>query len=564
MTVKRKILKIAGRGLAWAGVCALAGAANLHAQSGPIEATQATTAIKAEVTGRFRIEGILVNAVTGEPVRRATVSALAEEDSHAVASVVTDGEGRFSLDRLAAAKYQLTASKRGFRTAFYDEHQEFSTAIVTGADQDTSHLNFRITPGSILRGVVTDDGGDAVEGARVMLFQRSRRGGDGERTQQVDAAVTDDAGSYEFPSLAAGEYLLAVVAEPWYATHNARTGAPGQQTNESAAALDVAYPVTYYDSTTEEASATPIVLTGGSQEEANINLHAVPALRLSIAVSRRADGSPARPELQKTVFGTVVQSESGGFIDSMKTGTVEMTGVAPGQYQLLQGDPVRVVDLDLSASQPVDPNAGNPASTVAGTLRMASGLPVENGVTLTLAREDGGRGQTEFATPALGGRFKFDNVPAGVWSLLAEGGAKAVAVVDVSVGGVRRLGNVITVRDRSVDAIVTLSEGNTRIEGFARKDGKGLAGAMVVLAPADRANWQALTRRDQSDSDGSFALRDVAPGKYTIFAIEDGWGLDWARPEAMARYLPGGTAVTLTDKSGALVRLTTPVAVQTR
>jgi hypothetical protein len=195
---------------------------------------------------------------------------------------------------------------------------------------------------------------------------------------------------------------------------------------------------------------------------------------------------------------------------------------------------------------------------------MASGLPVENGVTLTLAREDGGRGQTEFATPALGGRFKFDNVPAGVWSLLAEGGAKAVAVVDVSVGGVRRLGNVITVRDRSVDAIVTLSEGNTRIEGFARKDGKGLAGAMVVLAPADRANWQALTRRDQSDSDGSFALRDVAPGKYTIFAIEDGWGLDWARPEAMARYLPGGTAVTLTDKSGALVRLTTPVAVQTR
>ena len=391
--------------LVWVGLCALAGATNLHAQSAPGNATRASARISGTAAGSFRIEGILVNAVTGEPVRRATVSVLAENDSHAVESVVTDSEGRFALERLAAAKYQLTASKRGFRAAFYDEHQEFSTAIVTGADQDTSHLNFRITPGSILRGVVTDDGGDAVEGARVMLFQRSRQGGDGERTQQTDTAVTDDTGSYEFPNLAAGEYLLAVVAEPWYAVHSAQTGTTGQQTNESAAALDVAYPVTYFDSTTEEASATPIVLAGGSQEEANINLHAVPALRLSIAAPRREQGVP---ELQKMVFGTVVQSGSGGFI---APGTAEMTGLAPGQYQLLQGDPPRVVDLDLSSSQQVDPNAGNPASTVAGTLRMISGLPVPNGVTLTLDRLDGGRGQNEFVTPALGSRFKFDNVP---------------------------------------------------------------------------------------------------------------------------------------------------------
>ena len=32
-----------------------------------------------------------------------------------------------------------------------------------------------------------------------------------------------------------------------------------------------------------------------------------------------------------------------------------------------------------------------------------------------------------------------------------------------------------------------------------------------------------LIRRDQSDSDGSFALRDVVPGQYTVVAIQDGW-----------------------------------------
>jgi hypothetical protein len=86
----------------------------------------------------------------------------------------------------------------------------------------------------------------------------------------------------------------------------------------------------------------------------------------------------------------------------------------------------------------------------------------------------------------------------------------------------------------------------------------------VVLAPRDPAAWQSLLRRDQTDSDGSFALRDVAPGQYTVIAVEDGWSLDWSRPDVMARFLPRGTAVTVTDKSGSLTRLSSPVAVQVR
>ena len=64
--------------------------------------------------------------------------------------------------------------------------------------------------------------------------------------------------------------------------------------------FDVVYPVTYFDSTTDEASATPIILAGGSHQEANLSLYAVPALRLSFAMPPRPDGSLARPELQQT------------------------------------------------------------------------------------------------------------------------------------------------------------------------------------------------------------------------------------------------------------------------
>jgi len=86
----------------------------------------------------------------------------------------------------------------------------------------------------------------------------------------------------------------------------------------------------------------------------------------------------------------------------------------------------------------------------------------------------------------------------------------------------------------------------------------------VVLVPRELTALPALARRDQSDSDGSFSLRDVAPGQYTLVAIEDGWELDWAQPEVIARYLRAGIAVTVSDKPGKLQPLAEPVPVQTR
>jgi hypothetical protein len=510
--------------------------------------------------GLYSIAGRVVNVATGEPVRRATVAALSEEDSHLVRSVQTDADGRFSIDHLTAGKYPLTASRRGYRTAFYDEHDEYNSAIVTGADQDTTHLEFRLMPGAVLRGVVTDDGGDAAESASVILFKRESGAAHGGEIKQVDGAMTDDTGAYEFSNLAAGEYYIAVQTAPWYAIHP--PSRPNTANEDSA--LDVAYPVTFFDSTADEASATPVMLEAGTRQEADIALHAVPALRLRVAAPRKGQGI-VQPELRTMVFGTQIGSESGGGGDPMRTGMVEFNGVAPGHYELLQGDPPRISELDASSSEEVNPNVGTPAVTVTGVLQSASS-PIPEKVSVMLEPANGGNQPPMQMNARMNakhnGEFRFDGVPPGTWALSAYTEGNALPVVAVSAAGAVAAGNQITVKDRPVSVVATVSPTLMRVQGFARSGTKGVAGAMIVLVPRQRSAYRALVRRDQSDSDGSFNLRDVPAGQYTVVAIEDGWKLDWTDRETIERYLPRGESVTVSDQAGGVVRLTAPVPVQ--
>ncbi len=517
----------------------------------------------------YRIAGTVVSAASGEPVRRATVTALSEADFHEIESVETDNEGRFALEGLVAGKYPLTASKRGFLTSYFDEHEGYNTAIVTGADQDTSGLVFRLTPGASLHGAVSGDGGDPVEGASVMLFLKPRHAGSGARIAQVTQTKTDDTGAYEFDGLAAGEYLLAVKAEPWYALHRSAAEARQRPADDPAAALDVAYAVTYFDSTTDESSAASIALTGGSREEANVNLRAVPALHLTIQAPAEGN-SQVFPQLKGTIFGTELPWSGGTSLLDRQIGEFEFEGgVAPGKYELTQSDPPRIMELDATTSQLIDPSLGTPTVTVSGTVKTGSGAALPGRLSLTLSLLDPAITKYERSAVTNQGSFSFPSIQPGSWELRAwsgdpEGPGKLMTVVSVTAGGSTHAGDLLTVRDKPLTLSVTLSDSETRVEGFARKADKGQAGVMVMLIPKEPAAYRALTRMDQSDSDGSFSLRDVAPGEYTLVAIEDGWEMDRSRPEAFHRYLSQGVAVTVTESSGKLVKLTEAIPIQSR
>jgi hypothetical protein len=382
----------------------------------------------------------------------------------------------------------------------------------------------------------------------------------------VESTTTDDTGAYEFSNLAPGKYMLAVTAEPWYALHLSSNDAHANSSGASAA-LDVAYPVTFYDSTTDEASATPIVLGAGSREEANLSLHAAPALHIFVRAPRdlgNSNPSVAMPTLQRSVFGTQVSSDALLNMNPFSSDVAEFTGVAPGHYQLEQGNPPRIADLNAATSQQVAPIDGTPAVQVSGTVVSISGAALPEGVNVVLYSLEDGRDQQQMVASARLGEFHFDSVLPGKWELQAWGPTGELAVVSIASRGAAHAGNQLTVGDRALTITAAVSQGDTHVEGYARKGGKGMAGVMVVLIPRRKAAFRALVRRDQSDSDGSFSLRNAAPGQYTVVAIENGWGLDWSRPEVMDRFLAKGVAVTVTETSGKSIQLAGPVPVQTQ
>jgi hypothetical protein len=139
-----------------------------------------------------------------------------------------------------------------------------------------------------------------------------------------------------------------------------------------------------------------------------------------------------------------------------------------------------------------------------------------------------------------------------------------LAVISTTAAGKTSAGARISVADRPVSVGVTLARAQVNVKGFARNGSAPASGVMIVLVPSDPRDFPALVRRDQSDSDGSFELRGAAPGSYALVAIQDGWNLDWQRPDVIARYLRAGIPVNIPDQSGPELVLPQAVPVQQR
>jgi hypothetical protein len=122
-----------------------------------------------------------------------------------------------------------------------------------------------------------------------------------------------------------------------------------------------------------------------------------------------------------------------------------------------------------------------------------------------------------------------------------------VSVQELNVTGATVTGRTLQLpRSGSVRLKIVLSQGFARIDGTVLRDEKPVSETMVVLVPERLEGNNDLIRRDQSDSDGTFSLYRVLPGRYTVVAIENGWDLDWQNPVVLRPYLAHGQTMQVT------------------
>ncbi len=489
--------------------------------------------------GTFQISGVVVNATSGQPLVRTRIGLAPVNGGDAPFPVVTASDGRFAFANLAAGKYALSALRPGFPPQSFNQHEFFSTAIAVGPNLKSTALIFRLQPEAVITGTVRDEADEPIRDATVMLFHRAIENGH-LTTHRIKNEQTDDQGEYRFGQLPAGAMLIAVRARPWYAQTSQmwNNGQPVSPNSD----LDVAYPLTFYPGVADSDSAGPIELHAGDQVSADFVLRAMPSARINI---QKTDADPRHPfsaSLMQRLFDTTEYIQTQNiWHDNM----FSISGFAPGNYivQINTGaGEERNIEVSVSNDSTIDADSfpAKPSVKVGGTLQVAGYSGPLSKAVIQLDQES--PRHVEQSAVSSDGSFEIAQVPAGTYEV------KLFNLPDTFLQGLSgpgAQGRFVKVTGSDVSLQVIASKGAGKITGTVMQGDNSYAGAMVVLVPENIRGDLSLFRRDQSDSDGTFTLSDVVPGKYTLLAIIDGWDLNWSNAESLSPYVTHGQPLTV-------------------
>jgi hypothetical protein len=221
------------------------------------------------------VHGIVVNAVTHEPIGRALV--YSPDNRYAMLS---DGEGHFefTLPKAAADNGGVTfatgnsgnltslmARKPGFLD---DPHGTGPVQVLAGAE-----LTIALMPEALIKGRATLPAADPARGVDVQLFARQVQDGS-PRWMQKNSARTNSNGEFRFAELEPGTYK--VLTREWM-DNDPEATTPGGQL--------YGFPPVYYPSATDFVSASTIQLMAGQTFQADFSLVRQPYYPVKIPVT---------------------------------------------------------------------------------------------------------------------------------------------------------------------------------------------------------------------------------------------------------------------------------------
>ncbi len=534
-----------------------------HAQPGAAPAARrpATAPAPIDKKDRGRLEGIVVNALTGEPLRKATVTARASTSGNdgmqfgsnqdfmnglqeGPGITVTGQDGKFVIEDVVPGRYTISATRTGFVNSQWGARTpgKLGSPLTVATAQKISDLTIRMTPQGVATGRVLDEDGDPMQGVTVQavrfVYSQGKR-----VISQVTNGNTNDLGEFRLPNLPPGRLFLV---------------AGRQNFGPRQSKVKEAYPSIFYPNAPDISSAAPLEVTAGADLRGmDFRMRKIRAFR----VGGKLIGMPAGQRSNITLIPRDRGQSGMSFfginnVQVAPDGSFEIPGVLPGAYEAHanvrgQGGPM------LFARQNVDVSnedveglsiALGPGLTVTGMVRVDEGeLPAGSRVMVRFHSRDGNNQSNTGIKPdgsfSFGGGMTPGLYTADIASMPDGYYLKSIKIADREIGAE----GIDLSNTQSATLEFVIAQGAGVITGTAQsKDGKPAVGIPVSIHPKDPA----LARADRekstvTDQNGTFTFNSMAPGEYVVFAWDDAEGGAWLHPDFRQPFESDATTVKL-------------------
>lgn len=455
------------------------------------------------------VQGHIVNALTGEPVRKADVRiwSLADKpDESDYTSSANDGSFRFGS--LKPGQYRIYAEKPGFVavTSGFQAPVESQLATVTlNSGSRAPDVTLRLFPQAVVTGRVVDADGDGVPGVDVQLLQQGWINGQRD-LPIVGEATSEDDGSFRVSGIARGRYYLAARQPP-----------------DQARLSSVLPLMTFYPGTTSPAEAAPLRIAAGQRISGiEIQLQTGTPHHVRGVVP---PGLPRVPALEVTHrdVSTGYSAENDLPLAVSADGSFDLPGFLPGRYSLrLTSDSptfafadIEVTDADLDG---VQFNVARPL-TVHGRI-VVQGVPIPDISHSSVSLQAAFSGDLHSARQIeKDGSFSIEAMLPGSYQLEFPSLPDGLYVQTARFGMQDVWNGQLQLAPGASDSLrIVLGRTSARISGKV-----AASPASVFLIPEVIREQQLYSL---ADPDGSYAISNIPPGRYQAIALS---GTNWVQ-----------------------------------
>lgn len=467
---------------------------------------------------KCRLEGQVLNSLTGQPVRKVNLVMLPfRGGAGRNTGSVTDAEGRFEIAGIEPGSYRLIARRDGFVIHEYGAKGPGKPpeTLTLGPGDEKRGLVIRLTPFGAIAGRILDQDGDPIQMLQVnaMVYGYTSSG---RRLMLKSSTTTNDLGEYRMFGLDPGRYYVMV-------RPNAVRGLGGDRADDEGS-----YIASYYPGTADANGAALLDLTGGQQLRGiDMTLRKTRAARIRGRVIKAAGMSSVTIGLISVTAGGGSSSDSVGLHDP--DGKFEFHGIPPGSEILFATG--NVGDKQYMARLPIEVGSTDieglelrplPPAELRGRVRI-EGRPDFNVAQLQLVL-DTAMGERTFASPVgADGTFLLTGMVPDIYHFSVINSQdlylKAIRWGD---GDITDHGLDLTGMPASASLEVILSANAGQIDGSVENEkSEPASSVMVTLLPVGPRRMKPFFKVAVTNARGQFLIRGVAPGRYKVFAWDE-------------------------------------------